>query len=211
MKAVIFDFDGVIVDTEKLRFSALQKVLSQKNILLPDHYFEKMEGRKTTYFLKQEFPELNEKEIEEISETRREEERKNIEKVKILPNVKAVFSFLKENNIRIAICTGSHKSIVQSLLKNNSLEKFVEVLVTGEDFTKNKPFPECYETTLKKLNLPGRDVLVIEDAPAGITAAHEAGCAAYGLATYIPIKEFGENKAFNNLGELLNHLRENHV
>ena len=208
MKAVIFDFDGVIVDTERQRFKAIQQVLKRRDMYLPDSEFKEMEGKKTTFFLRNEFPHLKDKEIEKIAEERREEEYNHLDHVKILNGVRKVFEFLKKKRKTIAVCSGSQRKIVKSLLNMHGLSKYVKVLVTGEDFEASKPHPESYIVTLKKLRMQGEDVIVIEDAPAGIEAANIAGCVTFGLETYSTAKQFiGADKSFKNHSYLLKHLK----
>lgn len=192
LKAVIFDFDGTIVDSEKKRFEDLKAVLKERDLELNNKEFHHMEGETTLQFLKEDFPTLSEQERKAISEARRERERKTLHHIPLIPGVKELWTWLKQNNITIAIATGSVRELVENILNHHQLQNVPDLIVPGEEMTVSKPDPQIYQLTLDKLNISPKEAIVIEDALTGITAAKAAGCKAYGVCTYVPPEAFTE-------------------
>jgi len=186
IKGIIFDFDGVIVDSERKRFQDLKKLAQAKGLEINEEEFEHMGGTKSTLFLKELFPGMSEKEIESLAENRRNLERRNLKEIKLIPGMRELLEWLKEQeNIKVAITSGSKWDIVDEILELNNIKEFFKVIVTGEEYETSKPNSECYLVTLEKMALEGKEAIVVEDAVAGIQAAKTAGCKVIGLMTYL--------------------------
>ena len=208
IKAIIFDFDGVIVDTERKKFKELQNLMNSTKFILTECDFKDMIGKKTSAFLSEKFPDMDKKEIKKTEEQRRKK-LKNTEE-KILPGLKKLILYLQSKKIKIAITTGTVKEIVEKTLRSNEISSFFDTIVTGEDFKESKPFPECYEKTLKKLQLNPSEIIVIEDSIAGIKAARAAKCKVFGIMTSLEKKDLLEaDNIFTSHGEIENYFREN--
>jgi HAD superfamily hydrolase (TIGR01509 family) len=206
-KAFIFDFDGVIADTETVRMNDLKELLKTKN--LADFDFNKAIGTKTAFFLEQTFPELKKEEIVEIVKKVRNLRFVHAEEYKLIAGLQELLTFLKKQDYTIAITTGSEKKLVEKILEINKLSNYFDILVTGEDFTKSKPDTECFEITLKKLNLEPKEVVVIEDSVAGIQAAKSLGCKVFGLKTYFDENQLSQaDQVFQDHTEILDFLKK---
>lgn len=209
IQAVIFDFDGVIVDTETRKFLDLQKLLKKYGRVLNKRDKKSMIGKKTAFFLKERYPQLNSKEIRQINNTRKRLQYRAIEKYRLIPGLQRVMKFLRSKKITLVIATGSEKNFVEKILKKHHLRDFFNVVVTEEDCKASKPKPDIFLLTLKKLGLPANKVVIIEDAPAGIEAAKKAQCKVFGLATYLPKKKLKEaDETFKNHFDLLRKLKK---
>ena len=82
---------------------------------------------------------------------------------------------LQEKGLRLALASSNGLAIVEKILRDNGIRDFFEVVVSGESFRKSKPDPEIYIHTAAVLGIDTKDCLVAEDSTAGITAAHLAG------------------------------------
>lgn len=82
---------------------------------------------------------------------------------------------LSDMGIRLALASSSSLKSIQSILSENQILDYFELLVSGEMFEKSKPHPEIYQYTVKKLDLDLSDCLVIEDSDIGMSAALNAG------------------------------------
>ncbi len=209
IKGVIFDFDGVIVDSEKKRFADLKSLAEQKGLSISEEEFEHMGGTKSVLFLKQLFPSLSSKEVERLAEDRRNLERQNLDQIQPIPGLKELLEWLKEQELKIAITSGSHWDIVDEILEINGIKDYFEVIVTGEEYETSKPNSECYLVTLEKMGLEGKEATVIEDSVAGIQAAKTAGCKTIGLMTYLSKEQLmGADVQLENHYEVLKYLKK---
>jgi len=210
IKAVIFDFDGVVIDTESIRFNHLKSILKRFDYDLKDNDFEKSIGKKTRHFLKEIFPKITSDELDKIMQLRRELQFKQIKDYNLIPGLVELLRFLKAQNIKIAISTGSKMDFIKEILKINSLYAYFDLIVSGEMFLSSKPNPECYQVTLKELGLKPDEVIVLEDAVVGIVAAKKAGCKVFAIQTYFGEKQLEDAyKIFPNHLGILNFIKKN--
>jgi HAD superfamily hydrolase (TIGR01509 family) len=87
-----------------------------------------------------------------------------------------MMSWLKKNDLKIAVATNSIKSSAQTMLASVGILPFLDVLVSNEDVSRAKPDPEMYELTANLLGLDPSECLVIEDHELGVQAGVAAGC-----------------------------------
>jgi len=193
LRAVIFDFDGVITDSEVLHLRAFNKVLAQFNLEIDrKDYYTKYLGYTDADCFKQliadgmlkvdkrRIPELIDQKnhvFEELAGT----EGKTIEGVHELLNM------LGRNNIPMAICSGALLTEIELLLEDAKLRHFFTTIVSAEHVKKGKPHPDGFLLALKKLNsvIPAQagnqnpiradQCIVIEDSLWGLQAAKAAG------------------------------------
>ena len=182
IKAVIFDLDGVIIDSnpqiEKFWHqwaSKTERQLSRKDFTKYIH------GRKGTETLEALFNDLS-------SEIKDEIIRDAIEFDSVMEPepVKGIYDFIQtliQSNIPIGLVTSSHRKRALLMLQKQSLHNGFKAHVTAEDVTKGKPDPEPYTTIAKKLNQEPYDCLVFEDAISGVESAKEAGMEVIGINT----------------------------
>jgi HAD superfamily hydrolase (TIGR01509 family) len=209
IKAIIFDFDGVIVDTELNRFKFIQKELARHNILLDDSILPDIFGIKTSMVLRELVPNISEDIIKEINLKGQKIIKEKIVELKPLPNIKPLLKLL---NLRykIGLTTGSKSMVVNKFLEHNDLLKYFAIITTGEMFKSSKPYPECYLLTLKKLNIQSSEAIIIEDSKAGIMAGKNSGCKVFGLKNQYNSKQIKyADKVFNDYKEMLKYFKEN--
>ncbi|MGE0793084.1 MAG: HAD family hydrolase [Candidatus Woesearchaeota archaeon] len=209
IKTIIFDFDGVIVDTENKKFTDLKILLKQQDYVLKKEYFSDMIGKKTDVFILEKFPNIKKNILKKIISERRKEQNKNIDKYKLIKGIKKLLNYLKSKNIKIGLTTGSKKQFVLKILEKNKLESFFDVYVTGEDFKSSKPNPECFKLTLKKLNASPKKTIIVEDSNAGIQAAKKTNAFVFGVNTYKNLNSKIINNLFDNHLDILKYLEKN--
>lgn len=209
IKGVIFDFDGVVVDSERKRFEELKKVLLHNGLEIKKDEFKNMGGEKTAKFLQDHFPNLPAHKIQELAEHRRALERESIGNIELLPGILDVLEYLKEQEIKTALTTGSQSDIVIEILELHNIKDYFDVIVTGEEFEESKPNSECYIITLEKMELEGKEAIVIEDAIAGVEAAKTAGCRVICLLTYLEKSQLAKaDVVLKNHYEVLKYLKK---
>lgn len=177
MKAVIFDMDGVLIDSEVLHLYDFRVFLQKHNQNLTNEELSEFVGLDAKTFIGhlQEIwkPVSLLPSIEEIKEGCKYPS--DSFQDMLVPHVRFILSHLKKNNIKIAIASSSPYNIIYKMLSINDIDSYFDVIVSGNDVQAKKPSPDIYFETLKRLELPSNDCIVIEDSLVGIQAAINAG------------------------------------
>lgn len=177
MKAVIFDMDGVLIDSEALHLYDFRVFLQKHNQNLTNEELSEFVGLDAKTFIGhlQEIwkPVSLLPSIEEIKEGCKYPS--DSFQDMLVPHVRFILSHLKKNNIKIAIASSSPYNIIYKMLSINDIDSYFDVIVSGNDVQAKKPSPDIYFETLKRLELPSNDCIVIEDSLVGIQAAINAG------------------------------------
>lgn len=177
MKAVIFDMDGVLIDSEALHLYDFRVFLQKHNQNLTNEELSEFVGLDAKTFIGhlQEIwkPVSLLPSIEEIKEGCKYPS--DSFQDMLVPHVRFILSHLKKNNIKIAIASSSPYNIIYKMLSINDIDSYFDVIVSGNDVQAKKPSPDIYFETLKLLELPSNDCIVIEDSLVGIQAAINAG------------------------------------
>lgn len=207
IKAIIFDFDGVILDTEIDRFLELKEEAKKRGYKLKENDKCILFGKRTNAFLKERFPNMPIDIIREISSKRKLSILSKAITLPLIPYIIELIKFLA-NRYTLAIATGSQFLVVERTLKKYDLFKYFKVVVTGEDFPSSKPNSECYKITLKRLNLGNSDVIIIEDSEAGISAAKKIECEVFALQNKFNKSQIkGADKIFKSHKEILKYFK----
>jgi beta-phosphoglucomutase len=187
LRAVIFDFDGVITDSEILHLRSFNQVLAQYGVEIStrDYYKEYLGLSDLDCFkalVNRKVLQKPEKGIENLAKEKTEIFEKLAKtEGKIIGGVREFLQMLHKNNIPMAICSGALLTEIELVLEQARLRSFFEVIVSAELVKKGKPSPDGFQLTLRKLNsnrpdaiLP-KQCIVIEDSHWGLTAAKAAG------------------------------------
>ena len=182
LNAVIFDFDGVILDSEGLHYKIFNQVLEKYKIFVTwEDYQKRYIGYNDEDALKIIFKNnkkrVNKKIIDELI-TRKAvlfEESVHNNGAEVFPGVVELIKSIPVK-LPIGLCSGALRSDIIPVLKNLKIKRFFKSIVTAEDTKKSKPYPDPYLLSLKNLNIqdPSKTI-AIEDTPAGINSAKEAG------------------------------------
>ncbi len=185
-KGIIFDLDGVIVDTAKYHYLAWKKLANQLGFEFTKEQNELFKGvsRKRCMDILLEMGNVSATDAQkEIWMTEKNNDYLSfIEKMddsEILPDVPKVLEFLKENTIPIALGSASKNAL--PILEKVGLVHFFDVIVDGNSVSKAKPDPEVFLMAAKKMNLLPSNCIVFEDAVAGIEAANSANMISIGI------------------------------
>jgi HAD superfamily hydrolase (TIGR01509 family) len=186
MEAVIFDMDGVIVDTEPLNDEHNKAHLKQLGADLGRKPFMSRPGlnsRMTWEILKAEY-EL-EYEVEYLIRSSRQsymEFLRNLEEMPIVAGVTELIHQLHQNGYRVSLASSANPKRIELILQRLGLTNDFEVIVSGDDVKNGKPAPDCYLLAAKKLDVKPENCVVIEDATFGVRAAKSAGMKCLGFA-----------------------------
>lgn len=179
VKALIFDFDGVIVLSEQARFSTLQKIAQRYGVSIPDSDFKNIVGRTTVNFFKLFVENVSEETLQMITSDFKREFKDKI--VNFVTPVPATIDFIKSysGDKALAVASGSTNAVLEAVLKHFGIFDKFAYIIGQEHVTKHKPDPEVYTLTATHLGVSPSDCIVIEDTAVGAQAALNAGMSAY--------------------------------
>lgn len=178
MKAVIFDMDGVIFDSEKVICDLWEELAKEYNLANMEELMVKCIGLndKATYqCFKDMYGEDVDYEFYKGIVSKRYHEKYDGGRLPMKPGVNELLSFLKENGIKTALASSTNVRTVTNQLKDAGVLQFFDVVVGGDMVTRSKPDPEIFLHAAEMLGIDPKDAFIIEDSFNGIRAAHAAG------------------------------------
>lgn len=185
LKAVIFDMDGVLVDSEPLHYEADRILLEEKlNINLDYDYYKQYIGSTVTYMwnkIKKDFS-IEEYEADKLRAMADEITERLVESqgYKEIEGVVCFVKSLKEN-YKIAVASSSYLEKIERNVRNLGLEKEFDKLVSGIEVANPKPAPDIFLEAAKRLGVEPHECVVVEDSENGVNAAKAAGMACIGF------------------------------
>ena len=176
-KNIIFDMDGLLIDSEKVTFEGYQHVLKDYGKEITLSQYQTFLGRTVPVIygqLKDYYGNVDSEEIVAKVHAYMEDvfEHKG---VPVKPGLYELIDYLKENAYKIAVATSSSKIRAEKILSRIGIRDALDVLVCGDEIQKGKPDPEIFLVAANKLNAQPCQCYVIEDAQSGIMAGYAGG------------------------------------
>ena len=207
IKAIIFDLDGVIFDSESVYRKIYKEVNKEFHFHISERKrqeFNSMKWSNMKIFLKKKYPNFNAESYVNQLRAKTIEREKLGEPVKMKKGFLHLIEFLKTQDIKIALATSSNKAKVNKMFASYNLDctKIFDVISCSNEVENAKPAPDVYNLACEKLGIFPDECLVLEDSIGGITAATAAGCKIVVVKDKIlPPKENRQNciKIVNNL------------
>jgi HAD superfamily hydrolase (TIGR01509 family) len=174
--AILWDHDGVLVDTERLYFQATRDVLASVGVDLTVDVYRQLfltESRGAWHLAAERG--IAAAEIEKLRVLRNDRYRDMLTNGDVvIPGALELLERLK-SRYRMAVVTSSHREHFDAIHNRTRLRDLVEFVVTPDDYTHYKPHPEPYLLALAKLGLPAAECIAIEDSERGLQSARAAG------------------------------------
>jgi HAD superfamily hydrolase (TIGR01509 family) len=200
--AVLFDFNGVLVDDEDVHFEAFRRILAVAGVTISPEIYRRYLGyddRGTIVALLDHYDRrvaLDDVALERaVASKQSEYARLAGEHPRLGFGARALVLALRAAGARLAIVSGARRAEIDPVLAASGLRDCFDTIVAAEDVARSKPDPEGYRLALARLQDTARAPLAavaIEDAPAGLRAARGAGIRSVGLATTCPASELGD-------------------
>jgi beta-phosphoglucomutase family hydrolase len=187
--SVIFDWDGVIVDSSRLHERAWHQTARETGRYAPPDFFKQSFGMKNDKVITQllrwtEVP----SEVDRLSHLKEETFRRLAEDegLPVLPGVPACLRAFREAAVPCAVGSSAPRANIEFIIDRIGLRPFFKSIVCGEDVSRGKPDPEVFLTAANRLGTPASRCVVIEDAHVGIEAARAAGMKVVAVTTTHP-------------------------
>lgn len=206
-KTLIFDMDGVILDSEPLHQNAREMMYKKYHIQLDDSFPDPV-GKSSSGFwelVKLKYNRNWKSEEMEAEQYSLVGEQVRDHHISATEGLKDVLDWAKERGCKVGLASSSTRMLVECILNLLEIEQYFDVVVCGDEVEQKKPAPDVYQTALKYLKEEPSNAVAVEDSSTGIQAAKSAGLFCYGYRN----QSSGEqdlsqaDKIINNLGEIL--------
>jgi len=182
---VIFDMDGVIIDSEQAYQEIERGLYKELNIPVTPEEHKQFIGsseRSMWQYMKNKYNFVQEPD-DMVDEERKQflESLENPGKIPPLEGIHDLISMLDQNNIRMWVASSSARLIIDSVLQKLDIQNYFSGIVSGDDVENSKPAPDIYLLTAEKADTEPHSCLIIEDSENGIRAAKAAGMKVIGF------------------------------
>ena len=210
-RAVIFDLDGVLIDSEGIYFTWTKEFFEENGILVSREDIVSLAGSSEKY---------TDQKIYEWWEDAKHDgkskeavlslynaycEAQPFSYAEIInPGAKEVLQYLKENGIKTAVASSSPMRAIRNALEETGLMQYFDTFVSGNMFLESKPDPEIYLYTMRQLGLSGESCIAVEDSEYGVRAGKRAGMTV--IAKRDPKFDFDLSEADHQIDHLIESL-----
>lgn len=182
IKCVIFDMDGVVVNSEPVSYAANQEMYKSLDIVVPDDVYATFTGNSDKN-IAQKLIDLYKLEIslDELLQKKFDHLMLMFDKIELMPGVTNLIADLHDNGIKLILASSSSKRKIEKIFTHFNLHKYFDAIISGEDFEFSKPDPAIFLEAVSKSGFAKNECIIIEDSTNGIKAAKAAGvyCIAY--------------------------------
>jgi len=216
IKAVLFDMDGLMVDTESLATEAFIHSAKKQGYDMTKEETLMVLGFTTKSIY--EFWENYFKNSDVSGKQLVDDHYKYIENVlfttgpKKMPYIEELLKYLKENNYKVAVASSSNMNHIINNMEKTGLKKYIDGFASGAEVKNGKPAPDVFLLAAERLGVEPKKCLVLEDSKAGVIAGSSAGAKVIMVPDMFKPDDECKEKAYkivSNLGEVINMLEEN--
>lgn len=184
IEGMIFDMDGVLVDSHPVHRNAWRKFLGTVGKQVSDEELNFiLEGRRREEILCHFLGELPEAIAAEYGRVKEKFFQKNFKQIQLIPGVLSFLDSVETAGLGIGLATSASGFRTRETLKRLNLEDKFDALVTGDDVPTGKPDPTIYRIAAERMRMAPQKLLALEDAPCGVQAARAAGMFCIGVAS----------------------------
>lgn len=183
MKAVIFDMDGVLIDSQPYHYRADRETLRRFGVDMEEKFYESFAGTVTPERMKTLKKMFNiENSAEEMTELREKIIFDIIANENISPvnGISELLRVVKEKNLKTAVASSSGYNLINMILSRMNIDKYFDSVTSGEDVEHGKPAPDVFLLAAERLGVLPEECTVVEDSGLGVIAAKSAGMRAVG-------------------------------
>lgn len=176
-RAVIWDMDGVLVDTAPFHLKTWQEAFRKKGVTFTEDDFRRVFGQRADAIVRNTLSQaLSQNEVDTIVEQKNMNFRQAARhSIKPLPGAIELIKLLAESGFRIALASSAPVENIRLLTETLGIYHLFQSIISGRDVPESKPSPQLFLLAARRLGVDPENCVVIEDAIAGVTAARRAG------------------------------------
>lgn len=184
LKALLFDLDGTLVETDSLHFTIWQDFLRDYGIESDRAFYQaKISGRLNPDIVADLLPQLDAEATADFIWRKEAEFRNRATSLQPMPGLISLLSWAKQKAVRVAVVSNAPRENALFALKALHLETTFEYIVLGDDLPRGKPDPLPYQEALRQLNLSSAQAIAFEDSPSGLRSAVGASLFTVGISS----------------------------
>ena len=216
LELVVFDVDGLMIDTESVWKNAFDKAGDKYGIPnLGDTLFPSLIGKRL-----EDEQELLDRLLPSDIQNQLINEWRQIglgsleREVPVKPGLYEMLDYLEQHHIKMAVATTTRRELTEQRLKKIGVYNRFDYVLCGDEVTKRKPDPEIYLSVLKKMNTKAENAIVLEDSSVGVEAAYRAGIDCIQVPDLIAPTEVQEKQTIcivKDLMEARDYIQENRI
>lgn len=183
LRAVIFDFDGLLLDTETAEYEAWARIFRAHGAQLPVQAWGQFVGHWVDGRAFALLEERTGRPVDREALRRQHQEAffAQLERTAWCAGAPALVSSLRRAGVRVAIASNSDAAWVHGHLEQRHFKRHFDVICTSDDVARLKPEPDLYRLALRRLGVQAQEAAAFEDSPPGVTAALRAGLRVYAV------------------------------
>jgi len=192
MNGVLFDWDGVVIDSSAQHERSWELLAQETGLPLPEGHFKAGFGKKNQVIIPDILRWAQEPAAIATLAARKEEIYRDLVRqsgVTILPGARELLAALELEGVPTAVASSTPRQNLDAIFASTGLDRFFKAVVCGDDVVNGKPAPDVFFLAARKIGLAPDACLVIEDAHAGIEAALAAGMRVLAVATTHPLAD----------------------
>jgi beta-phosphoglucomutase family hydrolase len=209
IKAIIFDMDGVLVDSEPHHTALERRLFNEAGLDVSEAEHLQFKGKTSDLMWRELIADkgliISLDELNEVYNKAASKYFSELDNLSPTEGVIEVLDYIKSEGIPVAVASSSSKSIIDIILQKTKLEYYFDFIVSGEDVKAGKPAPDIFLHTAELLGVIPGECIVIEDSENGIKAAKAAGmiCVAYTGTDDGDVDAGRADMVINSFGELI--------
>ena len=214
LKTVIFDLDGVLVDSHFLHYKSWQRLADELNLNFDEKMGDTYRGMERSECMRIMYEEFNDKTAPPIDKINELTDKKNVYYLELLDNATAddlllsgsieLLKSLRDENIGIIIASGSKNA--KQVIKHAGFENMVDTIIDRFDVENTKPDPAIFLKAIEASDFPAENAVGIEDALLGVEALRAAGLKSIGVGHYVDTADLHVEKIADLTIEMMRNL-----
>jgi len=204
-KTILWDMDGVIVDSYSFHLAAWQEAFAKRGIKFTKEDFTKLFGTRNDFIIGSIMGrELSERDVRIMVQEKEENFRRKAKgSIRPFPGAVRLLNAIKKGNVRLGLVSSAPRENIDLVLSELNLEGIFDCIVFGQEVCESKPGPQIYLLAARKLEVTPNDCVVIEDSPLGVRAAKTAGMKCLAIVNTHPRQKLEEaNNVVDSLEEV---------